>query len=92
MEVVRTNHEPVFSGDEATGADRDVSDLEGLDESLSLVGPDVDMACRLSVISAPPSETSWGWVLPLYKVLRIHGSVGWKSIPFTRSERAKSCL
>lgn len=21
-----------------------------------------------------------------------HGSVGWKSMPFTRSERAKSCL
>jgi hypothetical protein len=31
-------------------------------------------------------------IIPLYKVVRIHGSVGWKSMPFTRSERAKSCL
>jgi hypothetical protein len=45
MEVVGTNHEPVLSGDEAASADRDVGDLEGLDEGLGLVGPDVDMAC-----------------------------------------------
>ena len=31
-------------------------------------------------------------ILPLYKVVKIHGSVGWKSIPFTLSERVENCL
>ena len=30
--------------------------------------------------------------IPLYNVVKIHGSTGWKSIPFTRSLRANNCL
>lgn len=60
MEVVRANHEPVLAGNEAASANGDIGDLKGLDESLGLVRPDVDMACDKLRRSAPPSETSWG--------------------------------
>lgn len=43
MKVVGTDYEPILSGDKATGAHGDISNLEGLDESLGFVGPDVDM-------------------------------------------------
>lgn len=45
MEVVGANHEPIFAGYKAASANGYICDLKGLDESLGLVGPDVDMAC-----------------------------------------------
>jgi hypothetical protein len=41
----RTCNYPVLSRDEATGADRDIGELEGLDDRLRNVRPDVDVAC-----------------------------------------------
>lgn len=45
MKVVGANHKPVLAGDEAARANGHIGDLKGLDETLGLVGPDVDMAC-----------------------------------------------
>ena len=41
----RTCNYPVLSRDEATGADGDIGELEGLDNRLRNVRPDVDVAC-----------------------------------------------
>ena len=45
LEVVGAADDPVLSGNEAAGSDRDIGQLEGFDDLLSLVAPDVDMAC-----------------------------------------------
>ena len=44
LEVIAATHDPILAGDEAAGADGDVGELEGLDDALRLVGPDVDVA------------------------------------------------
>jgi hypothetical protein len=41
----RTCNNPILSRDEATGADRDIGEFEGLDNRLRNVRPDVDVAC-----------------------------------------------
>jgi hypothetical protein len=44
LKVVTATYNPVLSCDESAGSDRDVGQLERLDDLLRLVGPDVDMA------------------------------------------------
>ena len=44
LEVVGAADDPVLAGDEAAGAHGHVGELEGLDDGLRLVGPDVDVA------------------------------------------------
>lgn len=46
LEVIGTAHNPVLSCDEATGANRDIGELEGLDDLLRLVRPNVDVSCK----------------------------------------------
>jgi hypothetical protein len=41
----RTCNNPILSRDEATGADRNIGEFEGLDNRLRNVRPDVDVAC-----------------------------------------------
>nr|POF00933.1 phosphatidylglycerol/phosphatidylinositol transfer protein [Quercus suber] len=44
LEVIATAYNPVFPSDEATSANGHIGELEGLDDRLRLVRPDVDMA------------------------------------------------
>ena len=44
----------------------------------------------LGIISEIPTNAPNN--IPLYSVVKIHGSTGWKSIPLTLSLRANSCL
>ena len=44
LEVVGAADDPVLSGDETAGSDRDVGQLKCLDDLLRLVAPDIDMA------------------------------------------------
>lgn len=44
LEVITTADDPVLTGDEAAGSDGDIGELEGLDDGLGGVGPDVDVA------------------------------------------------
>lgn len=44
IQIIRPADNPVLARNEATGTDRDISELEGLDHLLGLVRPDVDMA------------------------------------------------
>ena len=44
LEVIAAADDPVLAGDEAAGADGDVGELEGFDDGLGFVGPDVDVA------------------------------------------------
>jgi hypothetical protein len=64
---------PILPRDEATGAYGYIGELEGLDDGLRYVRPDVDVACfrqRSAYIGG------FQLCIPLYKVVRIHGSVG----------------
>jgi hypothetical protein len=56
LEVIGTADNPVFSGDESTGANRDIGELEGLDDLLGFMGPDVDVAYTVSL--AMSSQTT----------------------------------
>ena len=44
LEVVGAGHEPVLAGNEADAADRDLSDLERLDQRASIVVVDINSA------------------------------------------------
>ncbi len=44
LEVIAATDDPILAGDEAAGAHGDVGELEGLDDALRFVGPDVDVA------------------------------------------------
>jgi hypothetical protein len=44
IQIIRPADDPVLPGNEATGTDRDIGELESLDNLLGLVRPDVDMA------------------------------------------------
>lgn len=68
-----TCYYPILPRDEATGAYGYIGELEGLDDGLRYVRPDVDVACfrqRSAYIGG------FQLCIPLYKVVRIHGSVG----------------
>lgn len=43
LEVIAAAHDPVLPGDKTAGSDRDVGKLEGLDDLLGIVRPDVDV-------------------------------------------------
>ena len=45
LEIIGAADDPVLSGNEATGTNRDVGQLKSLDDLLGLIAPDVDMAC-----------------------------------------------
>ena len=68
-----TCYYPVLPGDEATGADGYVGELKCLHNGLCYVRPDVDVSC-LGQHSACLEVSAL--FVPLYKVVRIHGSVG----------------
>jgi hypothetical protein len=72
----RTCNDPVLACDEATGADGDIGELECLDDRLRNVRPDVDVSCQRQCLAGIAISQL---AIPLYKVVRIHGSVGWKS-------------
>jgi len=64
---------PVLPRNKATGADRDFGDFKCLDNGLCDVRPYVDMSwVRQRSAIRHVSEVA----VPLYKVVRIHGSVG----------------
>lgn len=44
LEVITSAHNPVLAGHEATSANGDIGELEGLDDALCFIGPDVDVA------------------------------------------------
>ena len=44
LEVITAADDPILTGDEAAGSDRDIGELESLDDGLGGVGPDVDVA------------------------------------------------
>lgn len=46
LEVIGTANNPVLPCDEPAGTNGDIGEFESLDDLLSLVGPDVDVACR----------------------------------------------
>jgi hypothetical protein len=64
---------PVLPRDEAAGADGHVGEFECLDNGLRDIRPDVDVACLRQLAA---SSTVSRPCLPLYRVVRIHGSVG----------------
>jgi hypothetical protein len=72
-----TCNDPVLPRDEAAGADGHVGKFESLDNRLGDVRPDVDVACMRQLSASMPAP---GQNIPLYKVVRIHGSTGWKSL------------
>jgi len=88
VQIIRPADNPVLPGNEAAGADGHVGKLECLDDLLGLVRPDVDMAA----VESRCSYVSEGGRLvgELAAILRIHGSVGWKSMPLTRCSRTPS--
>jgi len=68
-----TCYYPILPRDEATGAYGYIGELEGLDDGLRYVRPYVDVACfrqRSAYVGG------FQLCIPLYKVVRIHGSVG----------------
>ena len=68
---------PVLPRNEATCSDGYIAELECLDDGLRNVGPYVHMSCPPSVCAF--SSKLFGACIPLYSVVRIHGSIGWKS-------------
>lgn len=58
---------------------------------LGLVGPYIDMTWR-AFASAVLLKSMRMFFIPLYSVVKIQGSTGWKSMPLTLSLRANSCL
>lgn len=68
-----TRNNPVLSRNEPTRSDGDVGEFEGFNNRLRLKGPDIHMAwAYVSIrrfLTVPNS-------IPLYNVVRIHGSVG----------------
>lgn len=49
LEVIGAANNPILSGDESTGTHGDICELKGLDDLLSFIGPDVNVAypCQL---------------------------------------------
>jgi hypothetical protein len=64
---------PVLPRNEAAGADGYVGEFECLDNGLRDVRPDVDVTCLCQLVASRDGSTL---CLPLYRVVRIHGSVG----------------
>jgi hypothetical protein len=67
---------PILPRDEAASANGHVGEFECLDNGLGDVRPDVDVTCLCQLVASSHGSRL---CLPLYKVVRIHGSVGWKS-------------
>lgn len=80
-----TCNNPILPCNEATSADGYVGELKGLDNRLRDIRPYVDVSCRRQ-LSACPAFLKLG--IPLYRVVRIHGSVGWKSLVVFSSGRS----
>jgi hypothetical protein len=88
LKVIRATDDPVLPSNKATSANRYIGEFEGFDNGLldSVLG----FTIATFMLTCVSYDQMYTW--PEYSVVRIHGSVGWKSMPFTRSERANSCL
>ena len=105
LEIVGAADNPILAGDKPPRSDRDIGELEGFDDSLmkirrwlrgldekaylSFVRPNIGMAavecCEDLVLGSATAAL-------VDRFVHTHDSVGWKSMPLTRSERANSCL
>jgi len=89
LKVIAAADDPVLAGNEAAGSYRDIGELEGLDDGLRFVGPDVDVA------AVEGGENPWldGVEVNACENMSVAIRLIWVGdVPFTRSLLAKSCL